>query len=251
MNLHLSTDRKTAPMMQRKYETGNEAYVRVPNAFGLPAIKSCWGSTPTCEAMCYARKLEVVFKGTRDALERNWQLVKPHLHDPDKLEELLYAVVEQSFKYMQKWSEPEDWVFRWFWDGDIPTPEFATAVRRVCQRFPQVKFWLYTRTFNAIRRLQADNLVVYLSVDKDNVKQARHTSKTYPWVKLAFTAESWAATEALARAVPDQRRGPRCPELTGKIPLVVWGEDRMGRGACVECGLCITGVNNVRFSASK
>ena len=87
-------------MMQRKYETGNEAYVRVPNAFGLPAIKSCWGSTPTCEAMCYARKLEVVFKGTRDALEGNWQLVKPHLHDPDKLEELLYAVVEQSFKYM-------------------------------------------------------------------------------------------------------------------------------------------------------
>lgn len=251
MSLHLSTDRKTTPVMRRKYETGNDAYVRVPNAFGLPAIKSCWGSTPTCEAMCYALKLENTWTNVSNALERNWQLVEPHLDNPDKLEELLYDVVERSFTHMQKWSDPEDWVFRWFWDGDIPTPEFATAVRRVCQRFPQIKFWLYTRTFNVIRRLQADNLVVYLSVDKDNVKEARRICKTYPWVKLAFTAESWEATAALARTFPGQRRGPRCPELTGKIPLVVWGEDRMGRGACVECGMCITGVNNVRFASSN
>jgi hypothetical protein len=201
--------------------------------------------------MCYALKLENIFTNMSNALERNWQLVEPHLDNPDKLEELLYDVVERSFVHMQKWSDPKDWVFRWFWDGDIPTPEFATAVRQVCKRFPQIKFWLYTRTFNVIRRLKADNLVVYLSVDKDNVKEARRMSKTYPWVKLAFTAESWEATAALARTFPGQRLGPRCPELTGKIPLAVWDKDRTGRGACVECGLCITGVNNVRFSATK
>ena len=69
---------------------------------------------------------------------------------------------------------------------------------------------------------------------------------------LAFCADTWEETEELAAKFPHRRKGPKCPELTGKTPMVVWDDDGVfGRGACVECGMCIYGRNNVRFASTN
>jgi hypothetical protein len=77
------------------------------------------------------------------------------------------------------------------------------------------------------------------------------TKQRYPELKLAFCADTWDETESLADQFDGERKGPRCPELTGKLPLVVWDTEKTGHGACVECNMCIDGVNNVRFASQK
>ncbi|MBR50686.1 MAG: hypothetical protein CMA83_03850 [Euryarchaeota archaeon] len=247
----LTGDRKVSPLIGKKGKGENEGTVRVKNSFGLPAIKSCYGSTEWCEEICYALALQKAWKTVDNFLAGNWQAVEPHLTDADALTDLLAPLVEEVIRqYVKREIPPEEWVFRWFWNGDLPTEQFATAIRRIAVRYPEVQFWMYTRSFSFVHRLKGpDNLAVYLSIDPDNVKAAVKTERKHPWVHLAFCADTWEDTEELAAAFPHRRKGPKCPELTGKVPLVVWGEDRLGRGACVECGMCIKGVNNVRFAS--
>jgi|TARA_R110000824_G_scaffold175454_3_gene353901 hypothetical protein len=149
-----------------------------------------------------------------------------------------------------------DPVWRWFWDGDIPGRNFARAMRRLADEYPTVRFWCYTRSYDVVPLLAgAENLSVYLSVDEFNVDAALVVKAANPWVGLAFCGDTWDETEALAARFPGERRGPKCPELARRpngerrIPLVVWS-GKVGVGACVECGMCINGVNNVRFAAA-
>ena len=95
------------------------------------------------------------------------------------------------------------------------------------------------------------NFILYLSVDAGNMFGAFITKKRFPEVKLAFCADTWEQTEEVAHLFEGERKGPRCPELTGKLPLVVWDTEKEGHGACVECNMCIDGVNNVRFASQK
>ena len=65
--LKRSTDRKVANSLTAK---GN---ARIANSFGLPAGKaySCPNATSVCESVCYAGKLEKIYKGTRENLLHN------------------------------------------------------------------------------------------------------------------------------------------------------------------------------------
>ncbi len=62
MNLRVSTDRKTANLASPNGKTA-----KIPNAFGLAAGRefSCPGATDSCAPICYAGKLERIFKGMR------------------------------------------------------------------------------------------------------------------------------------------------------------------------------------------
>ena len=68
-----SKDRKVANVV-----TPNGKQASIANTFGLPAGKaySCPSATSVCEKICYAGKLEKVFKGTRENLLHNWNLLK-------------------------------------------------------------------------------------------------------------------------------------------------------------------------------
>lgn len=50
----------------------------IANTFGLPAGKqfSCPDATSICEKVCYAGRLERVYKGVKQVLLHNWQLLK-------------------------------------------------------------------------------------------------------------------------------------------------------------------------------
>ena len=246
-----SSDRKVAPYGRKRGKSAN-GMAPLKNSFGLPAGKdySCPGATDWCLSNCYAGKLEKLFPNVRNLLLENWSLFQEH-HDSwrDLQNALRPMLIDFKNECDKRGVEP---VFRWFWDGDVPNRNFAKAIRNLAWEFPHVKFWAYTRNFNVVSDLLgADNFILYLSVDDGNLINALATKQRYPELKLAFCADTWDETQSLADQFDGERQGPRCPELTGKLPLVVWDTEKTGHGACVECNMCIDGVNNVRFASQK
>lgn len=247
-----STDRKVTPIARRG--SSGKWTPLIKNTYGIPA-KYCANRTQFCDAHCYAEKIEKHRPAVRNLLERNWESLESHLDDYDYLyRELDMVVAEAAFMFKRHGILRENWVFRHFWDGDIPSLTFAHVMRDVALAYPTIRFWVYTRNFDMVPALSgATNFQVYLSVDNFNVWEARACEQKNRWVNLAFCADTWGDTLKLADKFPHRRRGPRCPEITKKIPLVVEGPEpvEIGQGACVECGLCIKGVNNVRFAAKN
>jgi hypothetical protein len=73
MKLKRSNDRKVANAVSPNGKTPT-----IANTFGLPAGKdfSCPGATSICESVCYAGKLEKVYKGVKAVLLHNWELLR-------------------------------------------------------------------------------------------------------------------------------------------------------------------------------
>ncbi len=71
--LKRSNDRKVTNAVSPNGKTPT-----IANTFGLPAGKafSCPGATSICESVCYAGKLEKVYKGVRAVLLHNWELLR-------------------------------------------------------------------------------------------------------------------------------------------------------------------------------
>jgi hypothetical protein len=69
MALIRSKDRKVTNAVSPNGKTPT-----IANTFGLPAGKdySCPNQTPTCAKVCYAGKLEKIYKGVRNVLLTNW-----------------------------------------------------------------------------------------------------------------------------------------------------------------------------------
>ena len=247
-----STDRKTSPYMRPRQSKGPNGAEPLANAFGLPAGPdfSCAGATEWCwPGTCYASKLEF-FPGVRDLMAHNWDVYQRNKQSVPSLTAALIPMLDRFEQDCVK--RGVDPVFRWFWDGDIPGRNFAHAMRKLALKYyPRITFWTYTRNFDTVSALQAPNLTVYLSVDPFNWREAHRCWQATPGVRLAFCADTWNESQELAVRFEGERRGPCCPELTGRLPLVKWGDGGTGRGACVECGMCITGINNVRFASQK
>jgi hypothetical protein len=250
--LKVSRDRKVSPFSV--WRTAAKRWEpAVANSFGLPAGPpstggSCTGVTPFCDG-CYASGIERHFTSVDRLVRHNHATLVECGANVRAMVDLLRPLVESFLvecgKAEKKIGAPVERVYRIHWDGDFYSRPYAAAWVRVMGEFPQVQFWAYTRSFDVVDILSAaGNLSLYLSVDADNVVKARATKKRFPTTKLAFCAETWEGTESLAARFPKESRGPRCPELTGKVPMV----NAEGVGACVTCTLCTHGKNNVRFA---
>ncbi len=88
LKLKRSNDRKVANLV-----TKNGKQAAIANTFGLPAGKafSCPGATSVCESVCYAGKLEKLFKGVKANLLHNWSLLKDA--DQDTMQALLTDMI--------------------------------------------------------------------------------------------------------------------------------------------------------------
>src|SRR3954465_8629958 len=77
MSLRRSADRKVANLVSPNGKTP-----KIANSFGLPAGRaySCPGATATCERVCYAGKLEGLYKGLQQVLTSNLE----QLTGPDR-----------------------------------------------------------------------------------------------------------------------------------------------------------------------
>jgi len=216
---------------------------RIANTFGLPAGQdfSCPGATSVCAAICYAGNLEKIYKGVKEKLVHNWNLLTAaEYHDMVvMLDEMIIEFELES----ERWNA--DKIFRIHWDGDFFNEEYTRAWKEVILAHPDVQFWVYTRSAFAVPILiNIKNLGLYFSADNANIAQAE-TLKTEYGVKLAYLADTFADGQARIKEMT-ARPGAKCPENKKALPLI--SEDG---SACARCKLCIFEKTDIVFSASK
>ena len=238
MKLKRSNDRKVANAVSKNGKTA-----AIANTFGLPAGRqySCPGATSVCESVCYAGKLEKVYKGVRDNLLHNWNLLKDADHDT--MEALITDMINDFRKDCEKKEAPM--LFRIHWDGDFFSDEYAFAWKHVILNNPDIQFWVYTRVATAANMLKdIDNLSLYFSTDSENKETAIKLNKD-KGIRLAYLADTFAIGQADLKAMIG-KPGAKCPENKKAIPLI----DSNG-SACVKCSLCVYNKADIVFSAKK
>lgn len=237
MSLIRSKDRKVTNAVSPNGKTPT-----IANTFGLPAGKaySCPGATAVCEKVCYAGKLEKIYKGVRNVLMHNFDLLKDA--DYDTMVNLLDEMIIDFKKDCDK--RNADKLFRIHWDGDFFNETYTYAWKNVIEKHNDVQFWVYTRVESAARILQGiDNLSLYYSTDEENKPTAEVLSKE--GIRLAYLAQTFAQGKADMLELIGKSAIP-CPENAKKLPLI----SEKG-SACVTCGQCVFERNDIVFSASK
>jgi hypothetical protein len=239
MPLIRSKDRKVTNAVSPNGKTAT-----IANTFGLPSGKaySCPGATSVCETICYAGKLEKVFKGVKATLLHNWELLK----DADMptmvalLDEMIISFIADCDK------RGADKLFRIHWDGDFFSKEYTFAWAEVILRHPDVQFWAYTRSDFAVPILQgiSDNLGLYFSTDEANKDLGKELKATHG-VKLAYLAKTFAIGKDDFKQLQDKAAVP-CPENNKKLPMI-----SVNGSACVTCSQCVFARNDILFSATK
>ena len=238
LKLKRSNDRKVANLV-----TKNGKQAAIANTFGLPAGKafSCPGATSVCESVCYAGKLEKLFKGVKANLLHNWDLLKDA--DQDTMVSLLSAMIDEFIVDCNKKDAPK--LFRIHWDGDFFNDTYTNAWKTVITNNPDIQFWVYTRVKSAALILKdIDNLSLYFSTDSENVKVGVDL-KIKSGVRLAYLAKNFAIGQADMKEMIN-KPGAKCPENNKQIPLI-----STNGSACVSCGLCVYSKADIVFSATK
>jgi hypothetical protein len=215
----------------------------IANTFGLPSGKaySCPGATSVCEKICYAGKLEKVYKGVKDVLVNNWNQLKDAKYETmvSLLDEMIISFKADCDK------RNADKLFRIHWDGDFFNVTYTIAWATVIKKHSDVQFWVYTRSDFAVPILKGiANLSLYFSTDDDNWQLASNL-KTLHDVKLAYLANNFAMGKERMLSITPKAAIP-CPENAKKLPLI---SDK--GSACVTCGQCVFERNDILFSASK
>ena len=237
MKLKRSMDRKVTNAVSKNGKTPT-----IANTFGLPSGKnySCPGETAICSKVCYAGKLERVYKGVRENLLHNWNLLKDASYE--EMYYLIEVMIKEFIADCEKKDAPK--LFRIHWDGDFFSDEYARAWKHVIINNPDIKFWVYTRVPTAAIILNnIDNLSLYFSTDEENKQHGKNLNVL--GIKLAYLADTFAIGQADMKAMIG-KVGAKCPENKKAIPLI----SKEG-SACVSCALCIDNKANIVFSAKK
>lgn len=240
MSLIRSKDRKVANAVNK---SGTQA--SIANTFGLPSGKafSCPGATSVCETICYAGKLEKVFKGVRQVLVSNYeQLVNANLVE-------MTLLIDEMIKDFRADCEKRgaEKLFRIHWDGDFFSRDYALAWAVVIRANWDIQFWAYTRSdfaVDVLAPMNLGNLALYFSADSANKELAWELKRKYG-VKLAYLAKDFATGKADFNEQQEKSAIP-CPENNRKIPMI----SEQG-SACVRCSQCVFARNDILFSASK
>jgi len=236
--LKRSFDRKVTNAVSPNGKTAT-----IANTFGLPAGKeySCPGATSVCESVCYAGKLEKLFKGVKVNLLHNWELLKDA--DLKTMQDLLTEMINDFKKDCIKKDAPM--LFRIHWDGDFFNDTYTQAWKNVILNNTDIQFWVYTRVQSAALMLKdIANLSLYYSTDSEN-KKTGISLKTVHGIKLAYLAKNFSDGQSDMKALTS-KPGAKCPENAKRIPLI-----STTGSACVSCRLCVYSKSDIVFSASK
>jgi hypothetical protein len=150
-----------------KISWGNGTYAAPkPNALSLPHIATCPGSTERCRSSCYVHGL----KKAAPEVYRTYELNEMAIH----------AVLQHHTTMVESAVLLASWIrenaaggFRWHVSGDVMGWQHAVWIVTVCRAAPEVPFWIYTRTLDAVQELvKAKNLAVNVSADVRNYERA-------------------------------------------------------------------------------
>lgn len=248
--LRLSKNTKTSPVVRDRIDSRAFAYPEFPNSFGLPAGATCPGQTGFCD-VCYGVNAEGR-TGVRNNLYSNLDELRGR--SEIEMTELLREMMGDYRQAFDKAGLPSEHdIFRIHWDGDFFSGDYARAWRTVILGNPDTSFWTYTRSFGGpvdVVDILAGipNLAFYLSVDAENIDAAMRIVKERqelkkPRIFLAFCAQDQYEAESLGlQAGKSLAALTVCPENAGTLPLA-----SDGKGACVNCLLCIKRRPNILF----
>ncbi len=238
MALTRSKDRKVTNAVSPNGKTPT-----IANTFGLPSGKqySCPGATAVCESVCYAGKLEKIYKGVRNVLLSNWEQLKDADHQT--MVSLINEMIIDFKNDCDKRNAKK--LFRIHWDGDFFNDTYAIAWKDVINTHPDIQFWVYTRVKNAAIILNGiENLSLYYSADSENIKEAVDL-KLNNGIRMAYLAKNFATGQAHMKEMIG-KVGAKCPENKKAIPLI-----STNGSACVSCSLCVYSKSDIVFSSSK
>lgn len=136
-----------------------------PNAFSLPHISTCPGSTEVCRSSCYVNGLALHSQPTYQAYVQNERM----MHRILMLHPSGFTATSRN---MAEYIKQNVTSFRWHVSGDLFSVQHAIWVNNVSLAAPDVTFWIYTRSFELVPYLDAPNLVVNLSADASNIGRA-------------------------------------------------------------------------------
>jgi hypothetical protein len=268
LRLGLHKDAKTSPAVDVLVKGGSvSALASVPNAWILPSGPtdsggSCPGVTLAC-VDCYACRLESWAHALGRMASANLDALV-HLYECGGRRAVVDALVQvvQHSERAQRARGVASPCFRWQSGGDIFADWYAKAIREVVRQTPSVDHWLYTRSLGFVRHLVpcGQNLRVYVSADRYNVRQASRIASRYglPVSMLADDETEAVALWAVAHSIGALPSPVLCPVVGAyddgsEVPAHVVGVD--GRrssarvnapavGACVACGVCLPGGSN-------
>ncbi len=211
----------------------------IANAFGLPSGRdfSCGSQTDFCGKICYAGKLEKIYKGVANVLTRNFDMLRDATRD-EMIEMLSEMIADFRADCVKRNAEP---LFRIHWDGDFFSGTYTAAWNDVIRRNPDIQFWVYTRVAPAalfLHNAKHNNLGLYFSADPDNVNVAKVLSDK--GINIAYVDDTFADGKA------EFPKATRCPENNKSIDLI---SDK--GSACARCGLCVYGRKDVLFAVKK
>lgn len=238
--LATSKDRKVANAV-----TANGKQAAISNTMGIangPA-HSCKDATEYCFSICYAGKLENLFKGVGAQMLANWEALKDATYDEMifMLEPLIAKFVVESRK------RNAEMIYRIHWDGDFFNEDYTRAWATIIREYDMVQFWVYTRNPRAAVTLQKSNLSnlsLYFSADPVNEGVAHMLWNVYG-IRPAAVADTFLASQEMVARITG-RVGAKCPEQTKQIPLI-----SEAGSACSVCRLCVDNKANIAFSRSK
>lgn len=144
-----------------------------PNAFSLVQIQDCPFATSICKASCYVHGLEKHAPDTHELYKHNSITIREILRG--------HPVIDLAGDSPTQWARRMGTYiaqncqgdFRWHVSGDIFSLRYAQWIAQVCQASPNVRHWIYTRSFGYVGPLlSAPNLTINLSCDAENYQDA-------------------------------------------------------------------------------
>lgn len=180
--------------------------------FNLPAGLSCPGKTEFCASICYAAKVERIYKNTKMAYAKNQAFI-----DDQGLDQFVAVITAQiQAKSIQ--------TVRIHANGDFFSGEYAMAWRAIAKACPNTRFFAYTRSWRVASILPSleafralGNVRLLASIDP--------TTGAGPiaWRRAAIlTREESKSAKHTGRA----QGYIVCPEQAGKL------------ATCGDCRLC-------------
>lgn len=185
---------------------------------------------------CYMAKVTQIYKGVANRLKNNTDLLKDK--SIEEMVDILSATVEEFIKK----NKGKNLFFRLHYSGDFFSEDYARAWAITCNKFPQVRFWVYTRSHEYAQYFtETKNLTFFFSVDPVNYKNAREIYRRYE--HLPNFGMAWMGGNP---PEPEVNRWVTCPETSGKL------KNTPERGACSTCRLCVDNyrnkVKNIKFT---
>lgn len=214
-----------------------------PNAFSLVQVEDCPFATPTCISVCYVHNLEKAEREVHDKYRLNGVAIRRALENRRYQAETEEAFAEWIIK-----NAPRG--FRWHVSGDIFSLAYSHFIKNVSVLASEVPFWIYTRSFSWVEPLlEAKNLAVNLSADKDNYEEALFLNRRFGLRVCYLSVDG---------EVPDLPKGsvifpnytlrgrdllkpidaPWWQSLAGKQRKMVCPPDFFGQSERFRCGPC-------------